>query len=150
MKRSTALAAALLCGVILTGCSVGKPLPDLVSVTGTVTLDGQPLPHGTVGFAPADQAVGQPASGKIKDGKFTMVTSASSPGVVIGDYKVTIVSVDEEPVELPPDFVPNPNEPPPEPSSLIPKKYNDVENSGLEVSVSPGMGPIQFELDSAE
>jgi hypothetical protein len=134
------------------GCSgAGGQLADLVAVTGTVTLDGQPLSYGTVAFVPVDQTSGQVATGDIKEGKFTMVTSASSPGVVYGDYKVRIVSVEQQAAgSVAADFTPDPNAPPKEPKSLIPKKYGDINESGLEVSVQTGMEPIQFELKSSE
>ena len=135
----------------LAGCGAAEGLSGSVPVTGTVTIDGAPLEEGTVGFAPQDPAVGQPATGQIKDGKFSMQTTVSSPGVIAGDYKVRIISVDLGTAqELPPGVPPNPNAPPPEVLSLSPKKYGDIATSGLEVSVKPGMESLNFELDSKE
>jgi hypothetical protein len=152
MQPTVLSIATLILALGLAGCSgTGSPLDDLVAVTGTITIDGQPLSHGTVAFSPVDQEGGHVATGEIKDGKFTMVTSASSPGVVYGDYKVRIVSVEQSTQgPLPADFTPDPNSPPPEPKSLIPKKYGDINASGLEVSVQTGMAPIEFELKSSE
>lgn len=140
-------ALAIMC---LSGCGASGA-GGLVPVTGTVNYEGSPLEDGTVGFAPVDPAVGQPANGKITNGKFTMMTSASAPGVVPGEYKVRIVSLDLDSAQgLPPGVAPNPNSPPPEPASLIPRKYGDPNTSGLKVTVSSGMSELTFDLDSKE
>lgn len=129
----------LLSTLALMGCQKGASLPNLVVVKGTVALDGQPLTSGTVSFAPADSE-GQPATGKIVDGKFTMFTSVDSPGVVPGNYKVRIESLD--------DALPDPADPSPKPTSLIPEKYSSIETSELEVEVSDGMAELSFDLES--
>jgi len=75
------------------GCgSAATPIDGSVPVSGTVTFNGQPLEQGMVRFAPESGGKAQPATGQIKNGKFTMVTTASSPGVVVGKYKVSIIS----------------------------------------------------------
>lgn len=151
MKFWTTSICMTLVALNLTGCGESGGLSGSVPVTGTVQFDGAPLEEGTVGFAPKDPANGQPATGHIKNGKFTMLTTASSPGVIAGDYLVRITSVDLGTAQaLPPGVPPNPNAPPPEVLSLIPKKYGDIKTSGLEVSVKPGMAPLNFELDSKE
>ncbi len=151
MKLFVHCLCLIVLGLHLVGCGTAEGLSGSVPVTGTVTIDGSPLEEGTVGFAPKNPAVGQPATGQIKDGKFSMQTTVSSPGVIAGDYQVRIISVDLGTAQaLPPGVPPNPNAPPPEVLSLIPKKYGDIATSGLEVSVKPGMEPLNFELDSKE
>lgn len=60
-----ALATAL---IIAAGCG---PKDPRITVHGTVTLDGQPLAEGRVGFIPDDKALG--ASGaSIEDGRFSI------------------------------------------------------------------------------
>jgi hypothetical protein len=83
-----ALAAALLLGA--TGCGSGGP--KLHKVSGTVTLDGQPLAGADVNFEPDDYAGGlQAASGRTTtDGSYTLTTYTSGDGAMEGNYKVTI------------------------------------------------------------
>ena len=80
----TALAAA--------GCSrSGDELPR-EPVAGTVTLDDQPLPEGTIQFTPAK--VAGPAVGggsPIENGQFAI---ARESGLVPGGYKVAIYAAD--------------------------------------------------------
>jgi len=135
--------------LLVTGCN-GNSLPNLVPVSGTVMLDGEPMSQGTIGFVPVDPA-GQSASSQIVDGKFQMVTSSSSAGVVAGDYQIIISS--HEPVELPDPSVPfklDPNNLPPPPKSLIPEKYGNPKTAGFEATVAPGMTPLVCELESRE
>jgi hypothetical protein len=86
---------AILCTVGLTclvGCGVKR-----VPVSGTVTLDGQPLNTGTLTFSP-DSAKGNTAqiagNSPVRDGHYELqtlgVTKADSgPGLPLGWYKVT-------------------------------------------------------------
>ncbi len=151
MKLWTTSICLTLVALSLVGCAESGGISGSVPVTGTVQFDGAPLEEGTVGFAPKDPAIGQPATGLIKNGKFTMMTSASSPGVIAGEYLVRITSLDLGTAQaLPPGVPPNPNAPPPEVLSLIPKKYGDIKTSGLTASVKPGMEPLNFELDAKE
>jgi hypothetical protein len=122
----------------LTACgSRSDALPGSVPVSGVVLYDGKPLGQGTVRFAP--ESGGQPATGAIVDGRFQMRTTASSPGVVKGRYRISIVSEKVGAVaDLPDGVPPDPNNLP-RPESLIPARYSDAGTSGLEVDVS---GPI--------
>ena len=65
------------------------------TVSGLVTLEGEPVGPGTVAFAPVDPT-GVLASGNIdEDGKFTMSTSNPGDGVRPGEYRVSITVVKE-------------------------------------------------------
>lgn len=128
------------------GCGSGvRPITGSVGASGTVTLNGQPLEQGMVRFAPQGGKA-QPATGQIKSGKFTMLTTASSPGVVIGKYKVSILSNKPfTPPTLAPGTPPDPKAKF-EPESFIPKKYNDIRTSGLEVDVTGATAVLTFAL----
>jgi len=85
-------AAWVIVGALLVGgCGSGA---KLVPVAGTVTLDGQPLPVGSVTFQPeagpgnANQEV---PVGKIVDGKYELTTHGKK-GAPPGKYKVVVVS----------------------------------------------------------
>lgn len=140
---STTLIAVVAFG-LLAGCSQSDSLPNSVPVRGIVRYNGQLLSHGTVRFAPAD-AGGQPATGKIQDGAFSMSTTRSSPGVVRGAYRVSILSQQEATATIAENTPPDPNDWP-EPESLIPRKYTDIRTSGLELQIDQPVDDLQFEL----
>jgi hypothetical protein len=82
--------------VALTGCQRGL---RRIPVSGTVTLDGKPLAAGLLMFN-ADPSKGNTAraacTGRVKDGHFTLITSAvekynTGGGAPLGWYKVTVV-----------------------------------------------------------
>ncbi|MDB5343611.1 MAG: hypothetical protein JWP89_1988 [Schlesneria sp.] len=120
-----------------------KPIANLVPCSGTITLDGVPLKQGIVSFAPTTPSAGQPATGPIKDGKFTVATTASAPGIVAGQYKVSVQSFEQAKTGST-----NPSDMTKKPVSLVPEKYLDIKQSGLEVEVKKGMPPVKLELVS--
>ena len=144
-KVSLALVAGVLSFVA--GCGSGvRPIDGSVPVSGTVTFNGQPLEQGMVRFAPESGGKAQPATGQIKNGKFTMLTTASSPGVVVGKYKVSIISNKPfAPPALKPGTPPDPKAKF-EPESLVPTKYNDIKTSGLEADVTAAVTSLTFAL----
>jgi hypothetical protein len=135
-KRGLTLAnlAVMLSLFVLVGCG-GKP----ASVSGVVTLDGNPLERGMVGFAPTGG--GMRAAGFIQsDGSYTLRTNRES-GLNTGEYLVTVVS--REPGEE------NPQGGPPMPGPYItPKHYAISSTSGLQFNVEKGRNTIDIELSS--
>jgi len=141
------LALAVLCPVALAwGC--GKPVdPSLVPVSGTVTVDGQPLANATVTFIPKDGTPGFGGTGKTDvTGKYTLAGSRDNvPGIPPGEYRVAISK------RLMPDGseVPaNDNTPPmmsPARESL-PVGYSNPATTQLTATVKAGGGPIDFAL----
>lgn len=90
--RGRASLACVLGLVAAAGCGGLKKVP----VSGTATLDGQPLNAGVIHFYP-DPAKGNEhrvdSLGPVRGGKFTLVTTAvrdadSGSGVPVGWYKV--------------------------------------------------------------
>lgn len=131
---------------MVTGC--GSDRPPLGEVSGTVTLDGQPVSRGIVHFVPQS---GPAASGVIRDGDYSLWTFESSDGAVLGRHVVY--------------FAPNPDESyldgytqedyaagrlPPDPprEELIPSRYFSPSSSGLVADVSPGFNQLDFQLTS--
>ena len=124
------------------GCGRGgKQIPNRVSVSGRVTIAGKPLAYGTVQFVPVSSD-GHAALGAIQKGSFTMQSAESFPGVVKGSYKVSIVSPQPtDPSNRPDDiFSPEANK------SNIPKRYGNVETSGLTVDVTGPIRDLTFAL----
>jgi hypothetical protein len=117
------------------GCS-----SNLASVSGTVTLDGQPLKTGTVSFkSTGDGALGQ---GTITNGAY-QVTTGTASGLKPGDYLVTVVATEIDP--------PDPTKPSvvPIPRLLAPARYGDATTSGLTAKIKAGKNDtVNFELKS--
>jgi hypothetical protein len=118
----------------LTGCG-GKP----ANVSGSVTLDGQPVVRGTVGFKPTSG--GMMAAGIIQeDGSYVLKTNRDV-GLDTGEYLVTVASR-----ELGKE---NPNGGPPMPGPYItPRHYAIAKTSGLKFEVAAGSNEINLELSS--
>ncbi len=127
--------AATLCG-----CGRGPNLPPTARVDGTVTLDGNPLPRGTVQFIPDPEqgTAGTPAVGNIGgDGRYTLRT-AGAQGAIVGHHRVRVEARAEPKNEM--DTWP---------PSLIPERYNHEQTSGLIFEVTAGgRNEIDIELTS--
>jgi len=76
------------------GCGGGAPAdqPDTAPVSGTVTLDGSPLPNVSVSFQPAE---GRPSSGVTdENGAYTLQYTADVSGAKIGEHTVTLTEAE--------------------------------------------------------
>jgi hypothetical protein len=123
------LAASLLFGSA--GCDSG---PKMGTVSGEVTLDGQPLAKGNVNLEPLDGTT-QTAGGPIIDGKFNVKVGVGKARVRITANKV----IGQR------QAYPGPGSPVVDDVvELIPAKYN--AQSELEVDVGPDVTPAKFEL----
>lgn len=139
--------------LLLAGCG-GDGRPSLVKVTGTVTLDGQPLEGAMVALklVTDDKSKYQRPSSATTDaqGKFTPQTYVKDDGLPVGKYKVGIQK--KEPVGgLPKNFDPeNPNAVNMKYKWITPMSVAQPDDSGIEVEVtSSGMKPDTIELKSA-
>jgi len=127
MLYSAILTSALLFQV---GCS-----QQGCQVTGTVTLDGQPLPDARVEFIPTSRS-GRIASGWTEtDGKYQLTTSKSVSSVFPGQYRVKITtSVSTGTSDA--DLKTTPEK--------APAKYN--KKTELERTVEDGPNEMDFDL----
>lgn len=100
------------------------------TVSGTVTLDGQPVEEGEIRFLPTD-GQGTPFAGPIVNGKFESRASA-------GQNRVEINATRESATPAP-DGLPNFE-------SYIPAAYNS--QSTLTVTIPPDSGSLTFDLKS--
>lgn len=124
-----------LIAVLLVGCG-GKPS----EVSGVVTLDGQPLSHGMIGFTPVGG--GMRAAGEIKsDGGYTLSTNREL-GLEPGEYTVTVVSRERGIVS------PDSSGPPLPGPYITPKRYAVDSTSGLKFTVERGDNTIDIPLTS--
>jgi len=117
--------------VFVVGCSSSSgDLPDLATVSGTVTLGGQPLSGASVLF---ESASGQGAAGTTNEsGRYELYFSGETKGAEIGVNRVRITTVLNFPT--PPDY-----------KDPIPARYN--ESSELTVTVQAGANTHDFALD---
>ena len=78
--------------LVLAGCCLcagcgGKSTIERVAVSGQVTLDGEPLPYGSILFTPAGTNSGPKAGGVIENGQFAI---DADQGPVAGELSVEI------------------------------------------------------------
>jgi hypothetical protein len=141
VARPGGLTALMLAALV--GCAESDALPR-EAISGTVTLDGQPLKEGVIQFMPAASATGDGtvAGGPIREGKFEI---PRHEGPTPGSYSVTILSggagADAPPAGTPPGEG-TPNKPAKE---AIPAKYN--AQTTLKADVKKGEeNTFKFEL----
>jgi hypothetical protein len=124
---------AILLSLALASC--GPAGPPIGKVSGTVTLDKQPLANAGIVFQPAN---GRPSYGMTDSaGQFTLEYSDGIPGALIGHHSVIIRTA------VWGDF---PGDPKATPEKL-PKKYHD--ETELTADVESGNNTIDFDLTSS-
>lgn len=84
MRSTVRLLCLAACVGLLAGC--GEHGPVVCPVTGTVTVDGQPLKAGQILFQPEFAAHG-PDAAPIQDGKFSLQAKAGKNAVRITAYR---------------------------------------------------------------
>ena len=130
----------LLCLVL--GCiGCGPSGPKLVEVTGSVTLDGKPVPNAIVTFNP-DFAGGSNSLGKTDaNGKYRLEFSQDRTGAMVGKHLVEIVTK-----KISASDMPDTGEPVATEYVAIPAKYR--KRGALTVDVTDGRNVIDFPLVS--
>ncbi len=89
-RRCVASTLGLAVLVLVFGCTGTKPLPELGTVRGTVTLDGQPIENAVVFFTP-DGRKGRAAIGMTNQkGAYSIEYAQGVPGASIGRHCVRI------------------------------------------------------------
>lgn len=157
MRRDTLCywAVVVVIGLLATGCAPPEvERPDTTGVTGTVTLNGEPVEAATVTFVADGE--GQDAIGRTDaNGKYTLTTFGGSDGAIAGEYKVKIakytdMAADTTSGEAGEDgeggyIEPNENDTG-EQENVLPAKYADEKTSELTASVSAGATSFDFDL----
>ena len=127
MQR-TGVLLLLIAGLMLTAVGCGN---DLVPVTGTITINGQPTGNLQVDFEPKDPSKGTTGTGYTKpDGTYELHYPGYKVGAPAGEYivKITAAETNDPETQVPP----------------IPAKYNT--NSELEATVASGASEFDFQL----
>jgi len=125
----------------LGGC--GQSGPELADVTGTITLDGRPLPKVGVVFRPAGPGASPAYGGTNKDGKYTLLFSQDRKGALPGEYEVDLEVPKYTKADLA-EMKAQGNEAPP-PTVTLPKKYR--QPGALKATVKSGSNVIDFSLE---
>ena len=125
----------------LIGC--GPSGPKTLSVTGKVTIDGQPAVNVLITFQPVDEG-NQAATGRVgDDGTYTMYTGISgTPGVMAGKYKVVLTpdtSADTS-------YMDGGGAEPDATSGGVPEEWRDATTTPKEVEVSSDNKTIDIEI----
>ncbi len=131
----SAFALLTTCAALLLGCSTDSKHG---SVTGTVTLDGQPLASGLIRFVPADGRTAS-ADATIETGKFSVVVPVGEKTIWISAPKVvgkrkTYNTPDSPTIDVV--------------QELLPARYNS--QTTLKCTVTPGFQQSTFELTSGK
>jgi hypothetical protein len=118
-------------------------------VTGTITLDGEPMKGGgSIAFIPTGKDPGKAPGGEIDEsGNYVLSTYAEGDGSMAGSFRVVISQVTAE------EPLPTPDGTPPPPPAVglsqkyfIPGIYSDTANTPLKATVEESGNEINFEL----
>ncbi|MBN2295074.1 MAG: carboxypeptidase regulatory-like domain-containing protein [Pirellulales bacterium] len=119
------LLAALIV-VFVAGCGMSD-MPECGQVTGTVTLDSQPLAGATIFFKP--QSGTQSYAKTDAQGRYELTYLRDIKGAKVGSHTVLITTATEE-----------------SPRERLPARYN--RQSTLTAQVAPGENTFNFDLKS--
>ncbi len=136
MKLPLILSGICLSLSLLVGCGGD----GLTPITGTVTLDGQPVEDGRIAFTPKGGSEGTMAGGSIKNGKYEARVSLGKMGVAIRAQKMVPIKN--------PDAHQKESGITERPESIIPAKYND--RSELTADIVEGKSEYDFSLTTKE
>lgn len=132
-----AFGLGLIC--LVCGCGEGNPL-GRKPISGTVTLDGAPVPHGNISFQPLQQG-GVGSGSAITDGEFSI---SEEQGLPVGNYQVMIYASDPSIAVLPPGGMPGDDVP--TPVELVPPEWNTKTTQKIEVTAEGPHDEYKFEI----
>lgn len=139
MNSLRALMDWLLLLLLLLAAGCGGDASGRYAISGTVTLDGQPVTTGAIAVIPAQGTDGPTSGGSIEDGEYSI---PASKGPTAGRYRVEIRWPREAgQVEL------YPGQSGAKFEEAIPAKYNS--KSTLEIQVGEGSTEHNFDLTTS-
>lgn len=144
------LRCGMIIGLTLTVGGCGKELDPnealLKPVSGTVTLDGQPLARAKISFIPTGDTKGQGGEGVTgENGTYKLTTYRGGTGAVPGNYKVIISKrLMPDGSEVPLDDKTPPIESPAR--EILPPTYSNQQTSKLTATVPATGGTVDFPL----
>jgi len=126
----------------LAGCAESDGL-NRQPAAGSVTLDGTPLPSGTIQFRPTSGEATTETSTSISSGKYSFTKQT---GPVPGKYSVSISDIADPNIQAKEGMVPGDFRPP-STKDKVPAKYNVQTTLTAEVKAGQST-PIDFTLTS--
>ena len=138
-----------LCATLfLTGCGIKSNGPPLMPVSGTVTLDGKPLPGATILFIPTGSTHGTSSGGRTDSaGRYELTATHSGKGAPVGQHKVVASKlVMPDGSDMPVNTKVGPIDSPARES--LPAKYSAIDRTVLTAAVRDGVNTIDFPLSS--
>jgi hypothetical protein len=128
-----------LAALVSAGC--GSDNPDLVPVTGSVTMEGQAVAEVIVTFTPTGETLGNGSlGGTDTSGHFTLTDVRGSEGAYVGEYKVSLYPTpSSDTAGLPIDVVSSG-------SAGIPGILLDPNNTPLRATVPAGGAEVEVAI----
>lgn len=136
--RSSAAWCAFALSTMFGGCGGSN---NEATVQGVVTLDGAPVPEGSISFVPSTG--GAQAYAMSDDSGNYEVYTGREAGIKPGEYRVTVVARERPKVNQTESGGPAPAG-----ASITPRWYASPETSGLTFDVKPGSNDVNLELNS--
>jgi hypothetical protein len=129
------------------GCGSGGYHGPTGAVTGRVTLDGQPIPQGSVVSFVSE--AGFTATATVSSNGSYQLQTAGNPEIPVSTYKVSIAPPAQAMSETDYDkyMSGEGGDATETPSEVIPPKYADPATSGLSFDVEQGANTIDIELE---
>lgn len=152
---------------LASGCSRGRQYPPTHSVSGFVTVEGQPVAEALVSFLPVD---GQNPANGVTDasGRYELTSFTRGDGAMEGSFRVTIVKYEKEVEDEPAASAEKPAAEEADsgetgnegyvpagmlvsqydtgPKNLLPKQYADQQKTPLTAAVRAEENSIDFDL----
>jgi len=133
--------------ILVTGCGQQASNPDLVPVSGTVHLVGQPLAGASVTFIAVGATPGEGATGITDEaGRYELAHFRAGKGAMPGEYKVVIskrVMSDGSPIPAGTLSIAELST-----REVLPPRYSDYNNSQLKATVIKDNPPIDLQVTS--
>ena len=152
MKKISCLVLFCCAALLLHGCGPDNPYGTVV-VTGTVTVDGEPMEGVTISFVPSGD--GMSAFGLTDANGSYRLTTAGAPfgtGAMPGTYSVTFTKLEPVPVTSMADIqsMAGGQLRMSQPVHLIPQRYSTPETAGFDPVevVTRGRNHFEFNLES--
>jgi hypothetical protein len=131
IKRQVLFACCFAAVAFLSGC--GPSGPERIVVSGKVVYSGEPVSEGVLRFQPIEGTKAPVSVAQINAGQYT---ADGLGGVMPGTYQVQIRSF--QPSAQPTGGMG------PEPTQLLPDKYNT--QSEIKLTIEPGSGTIEHDF----